>query len=398
MGEDYNNKFSAAPSLAGYLFQCRYALYRSLQLVEKSTNSHVAIERYDDISFENDDLAECLIQAKHNISPKSLSDNSVDLWKTIRVWLHERAAGSATTDSTRYNLITNSEAIDGSAMSKLRPYPSLRSEADAYDALKKVAETSKNIETKDCRSAFSSLTKEEGIDFLSKVEVFDQSPGLTDVRGDIVGKLKIISEEHAEDIANELEGWWLNVLGEHLISPGLAPIPLQQVLRKANDIGDQYKGAGLPVYAPEDLGAKAYSADDEAFMFVRQMRLVEMPDASIQRGVQDFYRASAQRARWARESLLLDGESKKFDSALCDSWGREGEALLATTSTNTDEEKKRYGRQLCVWASRHTHPFRNVVETWMTAGSYHALSDKKTIGWHPEFDTLLIREDTVDDA
>lgn len=149
MGEDYNNKFSAAPSLAGYLFQCRYALYRSLQLVEKSTNSHVAIERYDDISFESDDLAECLIQAKHNITPKSLSDSSVDLWKTIRVWLHERATGSATTDSTRYNLITNSEAIDGSAMSKLRPYPSLRSEADAYDALKKVAETSENTETKE---------------------------------------------------------------------------------------------------------------------------------------------------------------------------------------------------------------------------------------------------------
>ncbi|WP_276651619.1 ABC-three component system protein [Thalassospira lucentensis] len=398
MGTGYNNKFSAAPSLAGYLFQCRYALYRSLQLVEKSTNSHVAIERYDDISFENANYAECLIQAKHSNTPKSLSDNSVDLWKTIRVWLHERAAGSATTDSTRYNLITNSEASDGSAMSMLRPYPSQRSETDAYVSLKKAAETSTNLEAKEGHSAFLKLTKEEAIDFLSKVEIFDRSSGLADVRYDIVGKLKIISEEHAEDIANELEGWWLNVLGEHLTTSNLAPIPLQQVLRKANDIGDQYKGGGLPVYAPEDLGAKAYSVDDEAFMFVRQMRVVEMPESSIQRGVQDFYRASAQRARWARESLLLDGEGAKFDTALCDSWGREGDALRATSSINTEEEKKLYGRMLCAWASRHTHPFRNVVEAWMTSGSYHALSDKKRISWHPEFITLLAKKDTIDDA
>lgn len=393
-----DGKFSAAQTLAGYLFQCRHALYRSLQVVEKSTNGHVSIEKYDDISFESDDIAECLVQAKHNIIPKSLSDNSVDLWKTIRVWLHERANGSAITDSTRFNLITNSEAGGGSAMSFLRPNPSPRDEENAYGLLQKAAKASKNDTTKEGRAAFLNLTKEEAIDFLTKVEIFDQTTGLVDVRDDIVGKLRIISEPHAEDIADALEGWWLDTLGKHLVSSDLPPIALQLVLRKANDIGDQFKGDGLPIDNPDELGVRSYSSKDEVLTFVRQMRLVDLPDRSVRRGVQDFYRASAQRAKWARESLLLDGESARFESALFDRWGRKADALLATTPTANDAEKKQYGRMLCGWASRDTYPFRNVVEAWITAGSYHALADKAQIGWHPEFETNLTNEDALEDA
>lgn len=391
-------KFSAAPSMAGYLFQCRVALYRCLQTVKKSSNSHVAIEKYDDISFDTDDFADCLIQAKHNILPKSLSDNSVDLWKTIRVWLHELSSGSEITDSTKFILITNSTADPGTAMSMLRPHPNSRDECGALKLLQAAAKSSKNDTTAEGRRAFLALTEQEANHFLARVDVCDQSSGLVDVRDDIVGELSIISEPHAEDIADSLEGWWLNIVGKHIVESGLPPIPLQLVLRKANDIGDQYKGTGLPVSDPESLDAKSYSAGDENLVLVQQMRIIDMPDRAVRRGVQDFYRASAQRAKWARESLLLDGESAKFDDQLFDRWGRRADALQATNRHGTEAEKKKLGRELCSWASTDTCSFRNVVETWITAGSYHSLADKAEIGWHPDFETILTREDGLVNA
>lgn len=391
-------KFSAAPSMAGYLYQCRYALYRSLQIVEKSANGHVTIEKYDDISFEEGSIADCLIQAKHNITPKSLSDNSVDLWKTIRVWLHERATGSAITDSTRFHLITNSEASAECAMSFLRAQPAPRDEVKAYGLLKAAAETSKNETTEEGRVAFLALTNEEAVNFLRKIEVFDRSPGLVDVRDDIEGKLSLISDEHAEDITDELEGWWLNTVGEHLTTSNLPPIPLQLIIRKVNDIGDKYKGTGLTVDDPDTLGIKPYSPSDESLTFVRQMRIVDMPERSVRRGVQDFYRASTQRSKWARENLLLDGESAKFDSSLYDRWERKSDALMITSPVSTDIEKKQHGRELCAWASQDTYPFRNIVEVWITAGSYHLLSDKARIGWHPEFEPMLAKKGVLEDA
>lgn len=392
--------FSAAQSMAGYLFQCRYALLRCLDAVQRSPNSHVAIERYDDISFENDDFAECLIQAKHNITPKSLSDNSVDLWKTIRVWLHELSNGSVTTDSTRFNLITNSTATDECAMSYLRASSSHRDEAAALKLLRKAAHASTNDTTKNGREAFLKLTEAEALDFLKKIDVLDNEPGLVDVRDEIVGRLIVISQAHADDIADQLEGWWLKTLGKHLTQSALPPIPLQQIIQKINDIGDQFKGDGLLIDDPEALGAPSYSKEDEKRSFVKQMRIVELPGRALQRGVQDYYRASAQRAKWARENLLLDGESGRYDADLCDRWERMADNFLVPEPPATDAQKIQYGQKLCMWANNDAYAFRNVVASWITAGSYHGLADTMRIGWHPEYKSLLgeAEEEALEDA
>ena len=44
------------------------------------------------------------------------------------------------------------------------------------------------------------------------------------------------------------------------------------------------------------------SADDDR-AFVRQMRVIELSEGSVLAAVHDYYRASEQRSRWAREIL-----------------------------------------------------------------------------------------------
>ena len=60
------SKYNAAPSLAGYLFQCRLALLIGLQMAKKKPNGHVSIEKFDDITFHDEDLSLCLLQSKHH--------------------------------------------------------------------------------------------------------------------------------------------------------------------------------------------------------------------------------------------------------------------------------------------------------------------------------------------
>ena len=55
---------------------------------------------------------------------------------------------------------------------------------------------------------------------------------------------------------------------------------------------------------------------------MKQMRVVGLPDRVVRRGVQDYYRAYAQRSKWAREKLLLDTELSKYDKSLEDRWGK----------------------------------------------------------------------------
>lgn len=391
MGVDLTqaNKFGAAAPLAGYIFQCRLALLRGLQILKRHPNSVIAIEKFDDISFDDDDYGQCLIQAKHHVEPKSLADKSVDLWKTFRVWLESFNTESLTGGQIKRLLITTATADEGSAMAKLRPGHDETDRTEALNLLRKAAASSLNSTTAEARRAFLALSDNEGELFLESIEVYDNHPNLIDMKEEIEGELILLSPEHKSLIADYLEGWWFGVVGVHLISEDVTYIPVQSIIIKANEIGNWFKGGGLPVDDPTSLGAKDYSPDDEDAMFVRQMRIVGVSDSVVKRGARDYYRASAQRSKWARESLLLDGETSRYDEKLQDRWARKFESECADCDGNTEDENRTLGRSLCFWAIQEQIGFRNVVETWITAGSFHGLADRLEVGWHPQYKTHL---------
>jgi len=379
-----SDQFSAAAPMAGYLFQCRLALLLGLRMMRKNPNGHISIEKFDDVAFENDNIPECLIQAKHHIDSKSLDDLSVDLWKTIRVWLSSFNKGVLQSANTRYILITTAEAKAGSAMECLRPGASEEQIVRARKLLIAAAKKSTNKVSEKGREAYLKLSDAEAKAFLSQIEVCDQHTTLIDVTDEIEMELIAISQKHKSTIAQYLEGWWLGAVGKCLVDELEPSIPVQNIIIKANEIGDMFKGDNLPVDDPTKLGAKDYSIEDEDHVFVKQMRAVNLPDTVIKRGVRDFYRASAQRSKWLRESLLLDGESPRYDATLKDKFERKFDAEIATESPSTEEDNAMFGRKLCLWAAQQQVQFRNVVETWITAGSFQGLADRSEIGWHPK--------------
>jgi hypothetical protein len=383
------NQFDASGSLAGYIYQCRLALLLGLQAVKKKPNGQISIEKFDDIAFDNDDHTECLIQAKHHISAKELTDSSVDVWKTLRIWVEDFKSGAISNADTRRLLITTAIAPDGSAVSKLRPEASVTDRKVALSALRAIATSSTNQTTKAGRELFLSLTDEEGDLFLASIRLLDAAPNLPDVLDDIEGELRILAPSHSEKVTEMLEGWWLKVVAKRLVGEESTQIPLQDILRKANEIGAMYGPDGLPVSAPDELGDKTYEASDEAEVYVKQMRLVQLPTTTIQRGIRDFYRAKAQRSKWAREGLLLDGEAARYDTRLQDQWQRRFEADCSGVAVLDDDGKCKIGRDVYFWANQQQVGFRNVVEGWITAGSFQGLSDRMKVGWHPHFNHHL---------
>lgn len=384
--------------MAGYLFQSRLALLRGLQLLKKKPNGQISIEKFDDVAFDNDDIVECLMQAKHHVVAKSLSDTSVDLWKTLRIWIDQFKQGVLSASDLRFNLITTATAQPGTAMELLRPGASEASVKEAVTHLRKAASDSTNKASELGRASFLTLSDDEAETLLQRIDVLDRHPNLIDVMDEIEGELILLSPNHASAIASYLEGWWLGIVGKCLVNDGSAVVPVQNIIVKASEIGNMFKGDGLPVDDPEALGAKEYSADDETSVFVKQMRAINLNERAIHRGVQDFYRASAQRSKWARENLLLDGEASKYDTDLRDRFERKFDADIEAVTTGDEAGEAKFGRQMCSWASQQEVQFRNVVETWITAGSFHGLSDRLEIGWHPNYLTLLSKEKEAEDA
>ena len=137
---------SAAQSAAGYMYQARLALLQALRYAYSDSGIEIAVEKLDDVSFEKDGTALELLQTKHHLKKAGdLTDTSVDLWKTLRVWAETSKADPSLPGRTRFALVTTAQAPIGSAASYLQPADvGNRNPAMAEDILLKAGAASKN--------------------------------------------------------------------------------------------------------------------------------------------------------------------------------------------------------------------------------------------------------------
>ncbi|MFN4764760.1 ABC-three component system protein, partial [Gillisia sp. Q332] len=166
------------------------------------------------------------------------------------------------------------------------------------------------------------------------------------------------------------------------------PISLLSLRQKIDEIASQFRMGDLMLHQEVSEVPDAELASDN-HIFVKQMKCVGLSDPVVELGKRDYYRASAQRTAWARENVLLDGESSRYDEALIERWQSESLAQQDTADLSSDDLKKVFGRTLYHWANRSELPFRNRHERWLCTGSYEILADSVRVGWHPDYQALF---------
>lgn len=74
---------AAAGSAAGYLHQMQVALLELWERAPEDPDVSLRIEATDDIELRTNEQPSLLIESKHHLEEATLSDRSVDLWRTI---------------------------------------------------------------------------------------------------------------------------------------------------------------------------------------------------------------------------------------------------------------------------------------------------------------------------
>lgn len=378
--------------MAGYLYQVRYALLRALQEGKRNPGHILLIEKFDDVALVEDASAIELIQTKHHVRQDAVTDQSVDLWRTLAVWIDRLSEDPNGTTKTRLVLVTTRTAQDGSALSMLRESGSGRDETAALDLLVAAARRSRNERTSKARKAFLALSDIERKVLAGNIWVFDEAASLTDVREEIEDVVHYSAPAgKLVDFTDELEGWWFRRVGSALSGDGTSEIPVVSVVKKVSELRERFKVDNLVLNEEIEAMSPNSATGDDGRTFVRQMRLVDVPDRERRSSVYDYYRAFEQRSRWARENLLLDGETDRYDRALFDAWERRFLAHMAEVDDTTEEPQKRaLGRGVFRWSREHQKPLRNRDELWLSSGSFQMLADSEKIGWHPEYEERLV--------
>lgn len=381
-----DNPHEAASSALGYLFQCRYALLEGLRAVPDTPQLLISIEKFDDVAFEANGEPTELIQTKHHIDKAGdLSDASVDLWKTMAIWLRRIAEDIETPFRTKFVLMTTANAPDKSAASLLRMRD--RNEEAADRLLTAAAKRSKNQKITNACAAYAAQPDQVRLSLLRAVMVLDGSPNIIDVREDIERVLHHAApRDQIEKLVERLEGWWFGAVIRVLSGASPAAMPVTAIEQRVDELREEFKRDALPVDFKGAVPSANVIAELDKRPFVRQLRKIEIGPKRIEYAIRDYYRASEQRSRWAREDLLIDGELGHYERDLREAWEPRHAAIVEEAGSCAGEQKVALGQALFKWVEQDANfPLRTVRERFLTHGSYHILANRHEVGWHPDF-------------
>lgn len=384
---------SAAQSAAGYLYQARLALAEALRYAYVDSSIELAIEKLDDVSFEKNGSALELLQTKHHLKKcGDLTDGSVDLWKTLRVWTEATKADPSLPGRTRFALVTTARAPEGSAAAHLRPADEGGRDPTKAEALLMAAGAgSENQILTKAIAIFTALTPEMRKALVASIEIIDGAPLIADVQTLMGERLRMIAPRGKAALAREqLEGWWWPRICAALQAETPGTIPVLELEQKLDDIRDNLKRDALPLDMehidppPEELDML------DEMQFVRQLQAIGIGANRLQYAKRDFYRASAQRSQWARQNLLFDGEVARFEKTLVEEWQpRFAQMCDGFVECCEDGALRKAGQELYGWVETDARfPIRTTVSRFLNVGSYHILADDLRVGWHRDYQTV----------
>jgi hypothetical protein len=388
--EFFDSKHSAAPSMQGYLFQCRFALLEMLRRFPSNPLVSLTIETLDDVVFEKDGSPAEIIQLKHHISRSAnLTDASVDLWKTIGIWMDIYNGKAIPCDATFLMVTTEKASVESAAYFLTFKNRNLDV---AIQKLDQTAQTSTNKETQEFRKIFSELADEKKKELLKNAYIVDSSPICDDVEQKLQRKLYLACSRSKLNIfLSYLEGWWFQRVVKSFSTPKKRTILGEELEAQLNELRESFKSEALPIHA--DL--KTATVDDESYkdyIFVQQLRLIDIGAKRISIAVNNYYRAFEQRSRWMREELLYIGDIEDYEKRLVEEWETYFETMKEELGeVVAEQEKVKAAQKLYSWVEKEADiPIKDKCkELFITRGSYQILSNRKVVGWHVEFQSRL---------
>jgi len=285
----------------------------------------------------------------------------------------------------KFVLLTTADAPDKSAASRLRMRDR---DAEAADKLlMATAKSSENEKTEKARAAYAGLPEQIRLSLLRSVMILDGSPNIIDVREEIVRELHHAApRDRIDKLVERLEGWWFGAVIRAMSGAGPSAIPVLAIEQRVDELREEFKRDALPVDFKAAVPSQSVIAELDKRPFVRQLRKIEIGGPRIEYAIRDFYRASEQRSRWAREDLLLDGELEHYERDLTEAWEPRHASIVEESGSGSAEEKVALGQSLFKWAEQDANfPLRTVRERFLTHGSYHILANRYAVGWHPDF-------------
>lgn len=377
---------NAAPSALGYQHQTWWALLELLRLGDTRPDAAISLELFDDVAWAENGTPTQLLQIKHHLQrQRTLTDSSVDLWSTLKVWMD--TAAPTDPEGPQLLLITTQTAAEGSAAAALRS--DTRDEVFALEALVMAALDLESARTRQARRDFLDLGTADQQAFISRIFVLDGSPQIDQVPKLVRSELHwALPRGHEDDYLALVWRWW-DEQALAMLQGDQRSVDIGAAHAAVAGIRDKFTRAMLPTSVElDEVDSDAIAAAHADHAFVKQMSWVAYPPRNLQSAIVDYYRAHTQTTHWLDHAYLSRHELIRFQRELLDAWACDFEWMEQEIGAHADEAtKQQAGARLLRQLTGRTGPFlsRRYCDAYFGRGQHHILADEGRMGWHADF-------------
>ena len=149
------------------------------------------------------------------------------------------------------------------------------------------------------------------------------------------------ARDQIDHLVERLEGWWFGIVVRALTGAGSNAIPVLAIEQRIDELREEFKRDALPVDYKTKHPPPAVIAELDKRPFVRQLRRIQIGSSRVEWAIRDYYRASEQRSRWAREDLrCCTGELEAYEQQLVEAWQPRHAAILDQLTVTCPPEKR----------------------------------------------------------
>lgn len=405
---------SAKGSISGYIYQFERALHLLCGLEKKE--QFISVEKIDDIAIHSDEGSILILeQDKHSIleSGSTFKDTEYALWRTLQLWIQKLQAGLINSD-TKLFCSTNKEVPDDSLLKYFteNDFENVKSKIENL----KINQQKKlnNYKTKDGKRGKTISQIISLIDFalsnekdlktvISNIEIKESE----NIKESIVTKLHIDSfnPQQQDKIHDELLGWVISTCFRNWTSSNHAEITKFQ-------FSERYK---LCINSPSIVNAIFRAKKDIDILpidfeakkdevFVKQINCLNINEKSkqhfIRNSIEDFIRYEIEHTHIINIGNLTKEDFNDFLHNCKSEWENYFYSKITKEIHEySEKELNELGFNIFTYIInglkikfKYDISF-DIENVYVKNGSFLKLSNIPEIGWHPNWEKILLEDD-----
>ncbi len=380
----------------GQMFGYSLQAIRLLSLaLDASPGTVLSLEVFEDVGTVDEAGNTLASQTKSGLETNPISDRAVDLWKTFSNWLLAVGSGQLSTAATQFEIylarrhtgklvtLFHAAKTEDEAKAALdRARDVLWGAPPRYPKKKNLGETIGPYV-----NHVLDLSSESTVAIIQRFQLSVAAiDPLRDLRPRV--KAKWVRPESVELVIKHAHGWIKEKLDGLLLEGKAAVLDVDEF------------NAEISAYLPRvdfrqiltAIAGRLELTDDtiaaeQLRTYVRQLELIEYSEEDVMEAINNFLRASAERSAWSEAGIVHDDSFDEYEASLTTYWKNKRAVQRVIHKSLSCVER---GQLLLADCALHQQKLQGLeVPAFFTPGSFHALAEEKTVGWHPDYEALL---------